>query len=176
MDNFVLNIKSKEIEEKSMELGYSSTLFLETDFVVLEGTNKKEILSKIQRARGKKQRTLYRAHDEETLRFVLEKTNVDMVLGVEHVHAKDSVHFLRSGLDQVLCSLAAKKGIAIGFSFADILNELHRPKLLARVMANIRLCKKYKVRMVFSTFASDLWELRSAKDLEAFRRVLEKGL
>ena len=174
MENFILTIKTKELEEKSGELGFSKTLFFGTDFVVLEGTNKKEILVGIQKAKGKKQQVVYLAKDEETLRFVVEKTGADIVLGVERIHPKDSVHYLRSGLDQVLCSLAAKRDIAFGFSFVEILNSMHRPKLLGRMMANIQLCKKYNVRMVFSTFASDPWELRSAADLNALWRVLEK--
>src|SRR3989338_3231472 len=174
MENFMLTLKSKELEEKSAELGFSKALFLDSDFVVLEGTNKKDILLNIQKAKGKKQQVVYLAKDEETLRFVVEKTAVDIVLGVERIHPKDSVHYLRSGLDQVLCSLAAKRDIAFGFSFVEILNSMHRPKLLGRMMANIRLCKKYNVRMVFSTFASDPWELRSAADLKALWRVLEK--
>ena len=176
MENFIIAPPSKELEEKSKELGFSKTVFLDSKFIVLEGTNKKEMLSAIQRAKGKKQVAVYQAKEEETLRFVVEKTAVDIVLGVEQIHPKDSVHYVRSGLDQVLCSLAAKRGVAFGFSFAQVLHSSHRPYLLARMMANIRLCKKYKVRMVFSTFASELWELRSAADLQALWRVLEKGL
>ena len=55
MENFILTIKTKELEEKSGELGFSKTLFFGTDFVVLEGTNKKDILLNIQKAKGKKQ-------------------------------------------------------------------------------------------------------------------------
>ena len=37
---------------------------------------------------------------------------------------------------------------------------------------NIKLCKKYKVKMYFSTFAKNENELRSAQDLFAFWKVL----
>ena len=39
-------------------------------------------------------------------------------------------------------------------------------------MQNVRLCRKYKVRMVLASFAHDPWEMRSAYDLLAFGQVL----
>ncbi len=40
------------------------------------------------------------------------------------------------------------------------------------LMQNIRLCRKYKVNIVFATFAKNKWELRSKSDLESFAKVL----
>ncbi len=91
---------------------------------------------------------------------------------MEKIHPKDSLHFVRGGLDQVLCKIAAERGKIIGFSFAELLNSSDQAGWLSRVKANVRLCRKYKVKMLLSTFAVAKMELRSRKDLEAFSRIV----
>lgn len=168
MDNLVLMERSREVESLGKELGFSRTFFLHEDVVLLESKSRKELL---QRSR-KGKLLLYRPPTEELLRFALEKSPIRLVVGQELLHEKDSLHYPRSGLDQVLCKIAAEKHKIICFSFAEILNSSNRPQLLARMMFNVKLCRKYKVRVFFSTFARDRWELRSAKDLQAFWRML----
>ncbi|MEK6816438.1 MAG: hypothetical protein AABY09_02405, partial [Nanoarchaeota archaeon] len=60
--------------------------------------------------------------DIEFNRKVMENKSVDILLSPEKATYKDSLHHRNSGLDQVLCALANKNGIAIGFSFNEILN------------------------------------------------------
>lgn len=139
---------------------------------LIEGKTKKELLSNLKINKGKT--TVYRALSEEMLRFALERTDVDIVLGMEGIHYKDHTHYPRGGLDQITSKIAAAKGKTIGFSFADILRSKDRGRLLGRMMLNIRLCKKYNVKMVFSSFASSKSEMRSTKDLEAFWRILSR--
>lgn len=174
MENFLLLKRTPVLEELSQTLGFSRALFAGAEFIVINSLNKREVLQSVLHAKQRKQRTIYRATTEEMLRFVLEKTDSDMVYGQEFIHAQDSLHFLRSGLDQILCTIAAQRQKTIAFSFHDILNSSHRAKLLGRIAFNIRLCKKYKVPMLFSTFAENESELRSAQDLQAFWRVLER--
>ncbi len=164
--------KSAEVEKLAAELGFTKVHFLENDFMALKGKTPSELLKEIGNARSKKLKTAFKAESEEMLRFALEKSQVDIVYGMEQIHAKDSVHFVRGGLDQVLCALAAEKGKIIAFSFNEILNSSERGKLLARIMFNVKLCKKYKVPIVWCSFASTELEMRSAKDLQALGRVL----
>ena len=170
MDNIVLAKENPEIEALSKQLGFTNTLFLEKDFLLLESKSKKEIDNLVHKAKGKP--IFYRATDEEALRYVLERTPIKLIFGLEFIAAKDSVHHLRGGLDQVLCKIAAEKDKIIAFSLHDILQAHHKDKLLARMRFNIKLCQKYKVKMFLSTFATNKWGLRSAKDLEAVWRVL----
>lgn len=170
MDNIILTSENKEIETLSQRLGFTRTLFLDKDFLLLETKSKKEILDAVSRAKGKP--IFYRATDEETLRFVLERTPIKLIFGMEYLAAKDSLHHVRGGLDQVLCKIAAEKGKIVAFSFNDLLLATNKGALLARMKFNIKLCQKYKVKTFFSTFARNKWELRSAKDLEALWRVL----
>ncbi|MEW5897114.1 MAG: RNase P subunit p30 family protein [Nanoarchaeota archaeon] len=170
-DNFLFMPKSSELQLLSRKLGFSRTLFL-GDFTCVEEKDKKNLLKEISRIKQKGALVIYRASGEEALRFVLEKTSADIILGMENIHSKDSLHYIRGGLDQILCTAAAVNDKTIGFSFSEILNSAERAKLLSRIMFNIRLCRKYKVKMLFSTFAASEKEMRSAKDLEAFWRVL----
>jgi RNase P/RNase MRP subunit p30 len=139
------------------------------DFIVISGNSKKDLLKKINKAKGN---VAVRVSDEEQIRFVLEKTSVLVVLGSELVNLKDSVHFVRGGLDQITCKIAAAKGKTIGFSFNDILNTKNRGVLLARMRLNIKLCKKYGVKIIFGNFSEH--SKRSPQDLTAFWRMLSK--
>ena len=110
--------------------------------------------------------------DEKVNRKAVENRNVDILVNVEKSGNKDSLHFRNSGLNQVLCKLAYDNKVAIGFSFNEILRSRDRGVLIGRVMQNIRLCRKYKVKMVFATFAKNKYEMRDARDLISFCRVL----
>ncbi len=163
---------SAETETISKQLGFSRTLFLKQEIISVQGKTQRELLAAAKKAAKQGKILLYKATTEELLRFALEKAPIHAVWGTEQLHEKDSVHYVRSGLDQVLCKLAAENKKTIAFSFHDILNSTDRPQLLARIIFNINVCKKYKVKMFFSSFAEDKWGLRSAHDLASLWKVL----
>jgi len=171
MENYLLLKRTEELEKLSKELGFTKTYFLE-DLVIIKAETKKELLKMIKDV--KKKKTIFRPVSEELLRFALERTKVDMILGAETINPKDSVHFVRGGLDQITCKIAAAKKKGIGFSFSDILNSKNQGKLLARMKLNLRLCKKYKVDVVFSNFSNSKEEIRAAKDLKEFLDILKQ--
>ncbi len=170
MENYLLLPYSSELEEFSTSLGFSKTLFLGRDLVLVKG-NFKEILQGCRSAQDKK--TIYVAENEEMLRLVVEKSPVDLVLGVEKIFWKDSLHYPKSGLNQVLCNLAKKNNKSFGLSFADMLHAKHLGKLMHRMAFNLHLGKKYGLKMILSNFSSQKEEMRSSSDLESLRRVLE---
>ena len=174
MDNFVLMKYSKEIEELGLSLGWEKTLFLDRDFVFIKTDNKKELLKKIREAKGKL--VIFEPSSEEMLRFSLEKTKVDIIVGIEKIHPKDSLHYVRSGLDQILCRIANAQEKTIAFSFNDILNNVDRARIMSRMNLNLKLCKKYNVKTVFSTFAKSKGELVSNKDLKNMFSLLQQNL
>ena len=171
MDNYILMKHSKEIEELSKSLGFTKTLFLDKDFVLIKTDKKKELLDSLKKT---KLLTVFHAKSEEMLRFALEKTKVNVVLGAEEINPKESVHFVRGGLDQITCKIASEQEKTIGFSFSSILESKSREKLLRRISFNTKLCRKYKVSMLFSTFARSKEELRSAKDMQAMFRLVSR--
>jgi RNase P/RNase MRP subunit p30 len=103
---------------------------------------------------------------------VLEKFFPDILFDLELSKKRDPLHFRESGLNQVLCSLARKKNAAVGFSFSSMLNSKNKPQMLGRIMQNIRLCRKYRLKTVMASFAKKPIEMRSAHDLMALGIVL----
>jgi len=167
MDNIILLKKTKELEDLCISLGFTETLFLE-DLTLIEAKTNKDLQKKFSKF------TIVKPVTEELLRFALEKSKVDLIYGMEFIHPKDSVHYVRGGLDQIMCKIAAGKGKIIGFSFSDVLHAKNQPKLLGRMRANLRLCKKYNVNVFFGNFSVKQEEIRSKKDLVAFLRTLKK--
>ena len=109
---------------------------------------------------------------EEKNRKAVENKQVDILLAPERVGKKDRLNQRDSGLNDVLCKFARENDVAIGFSFADLLNSKFRAVVLGRMMQNVRLCRKYKVRMVLASFAKEPWEMRHPNDLLAFGQVV----
>jgi RNase P/RNase MRP subunit p30 len=167
MDNYLFLKESKELLELSKQLGFTGVKFLGT----IKADTKRQLLKELAKERGLK---IYKPKTEEMLRFALEKTNIDIIYGMEDINYKDSVHHVRGGLDQITCKIAASRGKMVAFSFSEILNSKDRGKLMGRIRLNFRLCKKYKVKMIFSNFSASEKEIRSKKDLDAFYRVLAK--
>lgn len=110
----------------------------------------------------------------EKNRHVLEKTKTDLLFDLENHRERDFMHSRNSSLNQVMCKIAKKKDMMIGFSFSSILNsnEMLRTQILGRMKQNIRLCRKYKVKMVFASFTSKPYEMRSYHDLISFAVTL----
>ncbi|MEK6973989.1 MAG: RNase P subunit p30 family protein [Nanoarchaeota archaeon] len=105
-------------------------------------------------------------------RDIIENKNVDILLSPEKNIKNDSMHHRNSGLNKVICNLARKNNIAIGLSFSELLNSNEKPILLGRMMQNVRLCRKFKVKMVLASFARNEYDLRSIDLLKAFALVV----
>jgi ribonuclease P/MRP protein subunit RPP1 len=151
-------IQDKEIEKK---------LKIETEKINIIRTTTNKLRKDIQNA---KKPIIILGGDDKINRLALENKNVDILLSPERGRRKDYMFFRNAGLNQVLCKIAQKNNVAIGFNFSDILNasDKERPKILARMAQNVKLCKKYKVKMIFSTFATEKYELRNNENLTNF--------
>ncbi len=134
---------------------------------VIEESNLDKLRKKTNQAKGL---IIVKGLNDKVIRAALENKRVKVLLSPEYEGKNDSLHFRNSGLNQVLCKLAKKNNIAIGFNFNDILNndKLTKINILGKMMQNVRLCRKYKVRMIVGSFAKDKYELRSLDSLRAF--------
>jgi hypothetical protein len=103
-------------------------------------------------------------------RAVLEQGAADVLFGTESSQPKDYIHQRGSGFNQVFAGLARKNNVAIGFSLSEILSATGsvRARFMGRMMQNIVVCRKYRVKMVAGSFASDPWKMRSPHDLQSF--------
>ncbi len=111
---------------------------------------------------------------DEKNRKAVENKSTDILLSPERNAQNDKMASRNSGLNQVLCKLAHDNKIAIGFSFTELLNSKEKSKVIGRWAQNIRLCRKYKVKIVLASFANNKWEMRSPKDL--FSLALTLGM
>lgn len=104
-------------------------------------------------------------------RKAVENKSVDILMHPEKGRVKDFMKSRNSGLNQVLCKLAFKNNVAIGFDFNYLLNakESQRPNILGRMKLNVILCNKYKIKMYVCNSTK---EERGNSDLESFGRVL----
>jgi len=102
-------------------------------------------------------------------RHAIEKSKTNIIFDLETVAARDSMHHRNSGLNQILCRLANKNNIMIGFSFSGILNTdgITKSQILGRMMQNIRLCRKYKVKAAIASFAEKPYDMRPCPDLKS---------
>lgn len=89
------------------------------------------------------------------------------IYGFEYVEKKDSLHYRRSGMDQVLAKIMAENNIAYAFSFSDLLNTPNYMQsiVLGRMRQNLLLAKKYSVKVIIASFATEPYMMRSEKDL-----------
>jgi len=90
--------------------------------------------------------------------------------GFEEEFRKDHTHYRKSGLNHIMCKLAAEKNVAITFPFSTILSlrGAKRSIHLGRIMQNIRLCQKYHTPMKIASFAHEPYQLRAPHELAAF--------
>lgn len=109
---------------------------------------------------------------DENARTSFETKEIDIVFGLEAKAKNDFNRQRNSGLNQVLCEIARKKEKTYGFNFRDILVAKDRPAVIGRIMQNIELCKKYKVKTAIFSGAKEAAEMRNLTDLKSFFNTL----
>lgn len=154
---------------------------MKTDMVLNENVEKgkgfdESIVIKLHGPNSRPSKDLWIAYckDEKDIRKAAENKMVDIIIGLEEAEYKDSLHVRNSGLNEVICQLAHKNDISIGFSFNKLLHSNQRTLLLGRMMQNVELCRKYRVKMLTASFAETKWDLRSYNELFSF--VISLGM
>jgi len=148
-------------------------LFFSMDIITFDGNGYRvEILQKVPKHRIADKIIIVQGGDDGVNREVVSSQHVDILLDPHLGKRHDAMHQRDSGLNHVLCALAKEHHVAIGFSFVAVLHAQNRAKLLGRMMQNIKLCRKYKVRIVIGSFAKEQSDARNVKDMQSFFRVL----
>jgi len=90
------------------------------------------------------------AKDDEFNRTILENKRVDFLIDVESGNKHDRLKQRDSGLNQVLCKLARDNEVSIGINLRHLNkgSDFEKAKYLSRLLQNVKLCKKYQVKMV----------------------------
>ena len=111
-----------------------------------------------------------KASSTEQDRFLFEKAKPDIIFELEQSQRPDGLFQRNSGLNHIMAALAAKNEMTVAFSFSSILNSsgFRRAQIMGRMAQNLVLCRKYKVKTLFASFANSPLEMRSEHDLKAF--------
>ncbi|MBI2657834.1 hypothetical protein HYX08_04030 [Candidatus Woesearchaeota archaeon] len=110
-------------------------------------------------------------------RFFIESRKIKIIYGFEFVPRKDYLHQRASGLNHVLCELAAKNNVAIGFSYSSLVsqNPPAASLTIGRMMQNIRLCHKYGAKTAIGAFSEKPYGLRAHHDIGSMFKILGMG-
>ncbi len=100
-------------------------------------------------------------------RKVVENLKPNLVFDYENHSMHDFMHHRNSGLNQVMCKLMKQNKIEYAVCFNSILNSNsdRRVKIFGRLKQNVKLCKKYKVKLDVYSFATKPIEMRNKNDL-----------
>ena len=131
--------------------------------IIKENTFEKARKS-IKEAQGKT--IIFSSNDDELNRKILEKLQIHILL-INLAEKKDFQKQRDSGFNQVLAKIAKDKNVAIGINFDEIIqsSQYEKPKILARLKQNVKLCNKNKLKMKFiiqnPENQRDIYELKS---------------
>lgn len=106
-------------------------------------------------------------------RLLIESKKIKLIYGFEQINRKDYLSQRASGLNHITCEAASKNNVAIGFCYSSLLGKIyHASLLIGRMMQNIRLCRKYKVKMIIGSFSEKPFEMRSPNDVMSLFTIL----
>ncbi len=71
-----------------------------------------------------------------------------------------------------LCRHLNKENIMVAFSLSEIINTKERWITMSKMMQDIRMCRKYKIKMLFASFARTPEEQAGAYEIYSLARVL----
>jgi len=116
-----------------------------------------------------KKMTLVRS-DREDDRWMIEKAMPSMIYGLELEKSKDSIHQRNSGLNEVYCKIMRENEVAYGINYSEMLGLKSSAFAIVkgRIMQNIKMARKYKIKAKIASFATNPYNLRSEHDIEAF--------
>ncbi|MDO8517365.1 MAG: RNase P subunit p30 family protein [Nanoarchaeota archaeon] len=108
--------------------------------------------------------------DDDFNRRIIETCKIDYLVSPERGHFRDGVKQRDSGLNHVVAKEAREKNISIVINFSDILKLEGKEKslLLAKIMQNIKVCRKAECKIKIASFAENESQLRSENELKAF--------
>lgn len=188
-DVIIPNNNEDEFVAMACRLGYSTIYFLydpnryfsmtknftgSSDIKIIYGilANDKDI-KKI-KTKIKEKNILVAVKSSNKDREVMEGSLANIIFSLEDNTKKDFIHQRSSGLNHILCKLARKNNVTIGFSFSSVLNSKNQHGTLGKIIQNLMMCRRFKVKTIIASFASSPYEMRSMHDLNNLFKILEQ--
>lgn len=115
----------------------------------IQTSNINEARKQIQKLKKANKQVIVRAQNPEFNRKILENKDVNILLSPELHTRGDKLKQRDSGLNEILCKIAAKNNIKIGINLDSLKGKDKKEKaiLLARIIQNIKLCKRVKAEI-----------------------------
>lgn len=163
MDYYDIAVRNSELKEQMQSLGWSTEVFdVERNFITNDdwGEVKKEIHS------TDAVNILVNPDPELTAKAV-ELEDLDAVMSPEKGR-KDA------GINHVIAKAASENDTTVVLSFQNLLtSRKQRMNTLSSWRTAIKLAEKYDFKLILSTEATDSFQLRNPKDIEALLRTLD---
>ncbi len=107
---------------------------------------------------------IFSSNNDELNRKILEKEEVSVLL-INLANRKDFQKQRNSGFNHIMAKLAKKKNVIIGINFDEIIksSEKEKARILARIIQNIKICNKNKLKMKFihKNHERNIYDLKS---------------
>lgn len=155
----------KSLKPQLFQDNMDYVLINENDFMK---ARKKIRLSQAQSKENSKKIIIFSSDNDELNRKILEKEKIN-ILSLNQSGRKDKMKQRDSGFNQVMAKIAKRKNVTIGINLDEILNSKNKSNILARIMQNIKLCNKNKLKM---KFISSKGNKRNIYDLKSLGLVL----
>lgn len=135
--------------------------------IMLKPGSPEELSRLAEKARGRAELLMVHGGDYDVNRAACENPLVDVLCHPE-LGRPDS------GLDHVVVKAAADNQVAIEINFREILESYKRQRVhvLSGLRRNIKLCSKYKAKMITSSGAVRKWNMRPGRNLAAMAHLL----
>ncbi len=116
--------------------------------IIISETSFEKARKKVRENSDKK--IIFSSDDDELNRKILEKEKIDVLL-INQYGRRDFQKQRNSGFNHVLAKIAKKNNIAIGINIDEVvgLQKKEKAEVFARVIQNVKLCNKNKLRMIF---------------------------
>lgn len=154
----------EEVQKKLSSIENHKNINVEIGFII----NSKNL------NKAAKQSNLLVAKSSDKDRFFIESKKIWIIYGFEEIHKKDYLHQRISGLNHTLCDLANKNNVAIGFAYSSLFRKSSQfiSLIMGRMMQNIVLCQKYRVKTVIGSFSENPYEIRALHDITSLFKIL----
>ena len=152
----------KEIKSKK-ELVEAEGYFVDAD-------DEKEIRKVVDIFRGKQKVIAVQAYGNSLNRRILETMKVKYLVFPEEADKRDNVKQRDSGINHVMAKIAKEKGISFLINYSKLrkLEGKQRALILARIIQNLKICRKAGAEIKIASLARNEKEIAEKKEMQEF--------
>lgn len=149
------------------------------EYRLIKETKFERARKEIAEAYREKLKVVFSGDDDDLNRKILEKEKIDFLL-INLGGRKDFQKQRNSGFNQVFAKLAKKNDVVIGINLDEIIDsdKIEKPRILARLRQNIKLCSKNKLKMKFfgQRHQRNIYDLKSLGLILGMPTIMTRGL